>query len=45
MFNAGVRRVTVIIVPMIPIHEIQLQMVISKQGISFQEALSQVGGQ
>jgi hypothetical protein len=45
MFNSGIRRVTVIIVPVIPIHEIQLQMVISKQGISFQEALSQVGGQ
>lgn len=45
MFNSGIRRVTVIIVPVIPIHEIQLQMVISKQGVSFQEALSQVGGQ
>lgn len=45
MFNSGVRRVTVIIIPVIPIHEIQLQMVISKQGVSFQEALSQVGGQ
>lgn len=45
MFNSGVRRVTVIIVPIIPIHEIQLQMVISKQGVSFSEALSQVGGQ
>jgi hypothetical protein len=45
MFNSGVRRVTVIIVPVIPIHEIQLQMVISKQGVSFQETLSQVGGQ
>ena len=45
MFNSGVRRVTVIIIPVIPIHEIQLQMVISKQGVSFQEALAQVGGQ
>jgi hypothetical protein len=45
MFNSGIRRVTVIIVPVIPIHEIQLQMVISKQGVSFSEALSQVGGQ
>ena len=45
MFNSGVRRVTVIIVPVIPIHEIQLQMVISKQGVSFSEALAQVGGQ
>lgn len=45
MFNSGIRRVTVIIVPVIPIHEIQLQMVISKQGLAFEEALSQVGGQ
>lgn len=45
MFNSGIRRVTVVIVPVIPIHEIQLQMVISKQGISFQEVLSQVAGQ
>lgn len=45
MLNAAIRRVTVIIVPILPIHEIQLQMVISKQGVSFQEALSQVGGQ
>lgn len=45
MLNAAIRRVTVIIVPVLPIHEIQLQMVISKQGVSFQEALSQVSGQ
>lgn len=45
MLNAAIRRVTVIIVPILPIHEIQLQMVISKQGVSFQEALSQVSGQ
>lgn len=45
MFNSGIRKVTVIIVPMIPIHEIQLDMVISKQGVNFQETLSQVGGQ
>lgn len=45
MFNSGIRRVTVVIVPIIPIHEIQLQVVISKQGVSFQEVLQTVGGQ
>lgn len=45
MMNSAIRRVTVIIVPVLAIHEIQLQMVVSKQGVSFQEALSQVGGQ
>lgn len=45
MFNSGIRRVTVIIVPVIPIHEIQLQMVVSKQGVAFKETLSQIGGQ
>lgn len=42
--NAGVLVVTVILVPMIPIHEIQLQVVISKQGVTFSEVLSQVNG-
>jgi phage tail sheath protein FI len=42
--NSGVRRVTVVIIPMIPIHEIQLNVVISKQGATFEEVLSQVGG-
>lgn len=41
-FNTGVRNVTVIIVPVIPVHIINLQVVISKQGVSFTEALSQV---
>lgn len=44
-FNSGIRVVTVIIVPVIPIHEIDLQVVISKQGVSFTETLSQVSGQ
>ncbi len=44
MFNSGIRRVTVIVVPIIPIHEIQLDMVISKQGVSFDEVLRQVTG-
>lgn len=42
--NSGIRKVTVVIVPMIPIHEIQLNVVISKQGASFEEVLSSVGG-
>lgn len=43
--NSGIRNVTVIIVPLIPIHEIQLSMVISKQGVTFTETLSQINGQ
>lgn len=42
--NAGILVVTVVLVPMIPIHEIQLQIVISKSGVSFSEVLSQVNG-
>jgi len=42
--NAGVLVVTVVLVPNIPIHEIQLQIVISKQGVTFSETLSQVNG-
>jgi hypothetical protein len=41
-FNTGVRNVTVIIIPTIPVHIINLQVVISQQGVSFTEALSQV---
>ena len=41
-FNSGVRNVTVIIVPVIPVHIINLQVVVSQQGVSFTEALSQV---
>lgn len=40
--NAGVLVLTIVIVPNIPVHEIQLQMVISKQGVSFSEVLSKV---
>ncbi len=43
-FNAGVLVVTVILIPNIPIHEIQLQVVISKQGVSFKETLAKVTG-
>jgi hypothetical protein len=42
--NAGILVVTVIIVPVIPIHEIQLQVAISKSGVTFSEVLSQVAG-
>jgi len=42
--NAGVLVVTVILVPIIPIHEIQLQVVISKAGVSFAEVLNTVTG-
>jgi hypothetical protein len=41
-FNSGIRNVTIIIVPMIPVHIINLQVVVSQQGVSFTEALSQV---
>jgi phage tail protein X len=40
--NAGVLVLTVVLIPSIPIHEIQLQVVISKQGVSFSEVLNQV---
>jgi hypothetical protein len=42
--NSAIRVVTVVIVPTLPIHEIQLQMVISKQGVSFSETLASVAG-
>lgn len=45
MLNAAIRAVTVIIVPVLPIHEIQLAIVISKQGVNFTETLSQLNGQ
>ena len=43
-FNAGVLVVSVVLIPMIPIHEIQLQCIISKSGVSFNEVLSAVNG-
>lgn len=42
--NAGILVVTAAIVPNIPIHEVQLQVVISKAGVSFAEVLNQVPG-
>ncbi len=40
--NAAVLVVTVILVPTLAVHEIQLQMVISKSGVAFSETLNQV---
>lgn len=44
MFNSGLRNVSVIIVPVLPIHRISLQMVISKQGVNFSETLTAING-
>lgn len=43
--NAGIRIVSIVIVPMIPTHEIQVQMIVSKQGVEFEEVLRQVNGE
>ncbi len=42
--NAGILVVTVVLIPQIPIHEIQLQVVISKRGVSFNETLASLNG-
>ncbi len=42
--NAGILVMTVVLVPMIPTHEIQLQVVISKRGVSFSEVLNSLNG-
>lgn len=42
--NAGILVLSVVLVPAIPIHEIQLQVIISKRGVSFSETLSAVNG-
>jgi phage tail sheath protein FI len=44
MFNSGMRTVSVVVVPMLPIHRINLQMIISKQGVNFSETLSSLNG-
>jgi len=36
-YNLGILKVTVFITPVIPVHEIQVDMVITKQGVSFSE--------
>ena len=42
--NAGILVVTVVLIPQIPIHEIQLEVVISKRGVSFNETLASLNG-
>lgn len=42
--NAGILVVQIVIVPQVPIHEIQLQVVISKRGVSFNEVLRSLNG-
>ncbi len=42
--NAGILVVTLVLIPQIPIHEIQLQVVISKRGVSFNETLRSLNG-
>lgn len=44
LINSGIRKVTVVIVPIIPIHELQLDIAISKEGVSFQETLRTLNG-
>lgn len=44
LYNSGIRRVTVIIVPMIAIHELQLDIAISKEGVQFSETLRTLYG-
>lgn len=40
---AGIRRILVRIVPVIPIHELQLDIAISRRGTSVEEILAQIG--
>lgn len=42
--NSGILRATVIIVPTIPVHELRIDFVISKEGVSFTETLRQLYG-
>lgn len=44
MANSGVLRATVILVPIIPVHELQIDVVISKQGVSFTETINDLYG-
>jgi hypothetical protein len=43
--NAGVLVLTVVIVPVTPIHEIQLNVVVSQSGVNFSEAIISPDGQ
>lgn len=40
MFNSGILAISVFVTPMIPIHEIDLKIVITKEGIRFDEVLN-----
>jgi phage tail sheath protein FI len=40
--NQGILRVTVIIIPVIPVSKLVVDLVVSKQGVSFQETVSQL---
>ena len=37
--NSGILRVTVVIVPILPVHELQVDFVVSKEGVAFTETL------
>jgi len=37
--NSGILRVTVVIVPILPVHELQVDFVVSKEGVAFEETL------
>lgn len=41
--NSGILKATVIIVPIIPVHQLIIDLVISKQGVSFTETLAALG--
>lgn len=41
---SGIRKVTVILIPTIPLHELQIDVVIQKSGVSFEETLRQLYG-
>lgn len=41
--NSGILKATVILVPVIPVHQLVIDLVISKQGVSFTETLQSLG--
>jgi len=43
--NSGILRCTVVIIPILPVHELQIDFVISKVGVSFTETLTNLYGQ
>lgn len=42
--NGGILRCSVIIIPILPVHELQVDVAISKQGVSFEETLTALYG-